>query len=390
MEIVRIRREDLLTFSSSRDQLTAYDQAMLELTRQLEDLRSNMEVIEQRHDLSAKLSKDIDEQWQGLRAKLSKDIDRQWQSLGTRLSEGIDAVSRQAELVAFKPGYEELALMAIRAKPAWGELVTSPTAGYAFAAMATLREAMERGPFAAKTIAALHSQLGNWFGVSLSAELFDQQKRQDVYLRTGLDPRLVDLEQQTFDVLLGATELRPTVPSPEESKDLNESADLNEDPTAELCKELLVEVEGDYQVEGLEQAVEDYRFLYSFESQLRSFVTDVLSKIAGPDWVKQRVPPDCLAGWRDRRAKDQRARPLPTYADLGDWSKIIQRKDNWPLFKPFFKRPSFVEESFIRLIPLRNDLAHTRPLTKADRLVFYVEIYQLKTAIRKPQVEDDD
>lgn len=309
------------------------------------------------------------EPWRGLPAA---DLDR----IGSQLRDGLDAVSRQAALAAFRPGYEELATMAARARPAWEELAASQTASYAFAAMASLREAIERAPFAEPAIAALRSQLGDWSAIRLSAELFDQQQRQEVYRRVGFDARLVAVAPATFDAMLGATELRPAKPPP--LRRIYVSADL-------------IEIEDD---EELERAAEDYRVLYRFESQLRGFVADVLSKEAGSDWVKQRVPPDCLKNWRDRREKDRKAKkhvhPLLSYADLGDWSKIIQRNDNWPLFEPIFRRKVLVEAAFIRLIPLRNDVAHMRPLTEADRLVFYAEIQQLWVAIRKPQDDEDE
>jgi len=306
------------------------------------------------------------------------EIDR----LARQLNEGLDAVMREVKLAAFSPGYEELAQMAVIAKPAWSELLTSPTASYAFAAMATLREAIERAPFADETIAALHNQLGDWSRIELSAELFDQQKRQEAYLRAGLDRRLIEVEPQTFDTMLEATELRPATPPP--LLRAYTSADLSEVEEVE-------EGEGDDEVR---QAVEDYEHLYRFESQLRGFVANKLAEEAGSDWFKQRVPGDCLTAWKERRQKDREAKkhvhPLPSYADLGDWPKIILRKDNWNLFQRFFNRQTFVQESFNRLIPLRNDVAHMHPLTEADRLVFYAEIQQLLGAIRGSQDDEDD
>lgn len=263
--------------------------------------------------------------------------------------------------------------MAASAKAAWSELLSNASARYALAAMSSLREAIEQAPFADETIVALHSQLGDWSGFGLSAELFDQQKRQEVYLRAGLDRRLVDLESQAFDALLGATKLKPA--RPPAVNHVHASADLAE----------VVELGQEEEQEEIAQTCEDYRNLYQFEGHLRSFVAGILSGTVGPDWMKKRVPGDCLRAWRERAAKDREAKkqvhPILSYADLGDWPKVICRRDNWPHFEPFFCRKSFVEESFIRLIPLRNDVAHMRPLTKADRLVYYAEIQQLSVAI---------
>jgi hypothetical protein len=340
--------------------------------------------------------------WQGLEASEAS-------RMAQRLNEGLEAISRQAELAAFRPKYEELAEMAAHAKPAWSELLTNSAASYAFAALATLREALEQSPFAEATMAALRSQLGDWSDIGLSPEQFDQQKRQEIYLRAGLDPRLINLEPQTFEAMLEATQLRPATPPPLRrayvSADLEtlETSDAAEPYRLVKAEEVRKEAvqagkteagEELEQEESLPQNVRDYQRLSRFESQFRGFVSEKLEAAAGPKWFKQRVPSDCLKNWRDRLTKDRDTRnhhhELLSYSDLGDWSKIILRADNWTLFEPYFKRKTFVEESFIRLIPLRNDIAHMRPLTKADRLVFYAEIKLLSLATRGPQAHDED
>lgn len=349
------------------------------------------------------------EPWNGLRPN---EIDQ----LTGQLHVGLDTVAQQAELAAFKPKYEELADVASYATGAWDELAVNPAAGYALATMATLREAIERRPFAEETIAALGSQLGDWSATGLSSDLFDQQKRQAFYLRAGLDRRLIDLEPQTFNAILGATELRWSPPSPRRD---HPSADLEPgqlrkkeqpevvdaetpdhkgeelEPTTEEQLLAMLELaseesllEGD---EELDQTAEDFRRLRHFESELRGFIADVLSRAAGPGWIKQRVPGDCLDAWKGRKKEARKdVYPLLSYADFGDWSKIIRRNDNWPHFEPYFKRRVFVEESFNRLLPLRNDIAHSRLLTHADRLVFYFETHQFLVAMKSPQIEEED
>jgi Swt1-like HEPN len=357
-------------------------------------------------------------QWVGMH---NLEIDK----LKNNLAEGLSAVERQAPLAAYMPEYNDLAKMAASAKPAWDELVARPSAGYALAALASLREAIERAPFAEETIVALHSQLGDWSGIGLSAKLFDQEERQQVYLLNGLDQRFIDLEPYTFDAMLLATDLKPATLLPPsnvsvEAKRKTAKADeerrvaeapeerrtavvreepgsikVHEEPTVEAPKER--NTAGDQAewktVENPKADVEAYQLLRTFEPELRAFVAKVLSEAIGPEWSKQRVPGECLKRWREKQDNDRKARKkssdLLSYADLGDWSMIICRRDNWPLFKTYFNRPTFVEESFNRLIPLRNDLAHMRSLTRADRLVFYAEILQLRSAIRYPEAGRD-
>ncbi len=85
------------------------------------------------------------EAWQGLQASEIEKISRQ-------LQESLDVVSRQVKLASFMPKYDEFVGMVSFAKPAWHELLVNPTASYAFAAMASLREAIDQGPFAETTI----------------------------------------------------------------------------------------------------------------------------------------------------------------------------------------------------------------------------------------------
>ena len=79
-----------------------------------------------------------------------------------------------------------------------------------------------------------------------------------------------------------------------------------------------------------------------------------------------------------RARKEQ---PLIAYADFSDYIRIIERKDNWArVFKAIFKRPSDVQESFIRLFPVRNITMHARLITLDDELLLRVETRRLINA----------
>lgn len=424
------QRNDILD-SISRDQLAAIDSIPREV-REL--MKGNRQLSEARDAASAAMLEPrwlreniqlprVDEvrlehyiePWHGLHLK-------EIEQLTGQLSEGVTAVSLQAQLGAFKPNLEEILNAASYAKSAWRELAANPAASYAFASMATLSEAIRQRPFADETIAAIRSQLGDWRGVVREQELFDQDKRQEFYLHAGMERRLIDLVPETFDAILDATELNPPPPPLRHayrSADLEEVEEkIEQDGEEKQAESVQSEIEdGEPQaeerhqqagevgqseagklqtvgeaghLEAEERAVTDYRLLFNFESQVRGFIAEVLTKAVGPEWSKQRVPSDCLNNWKERKkarrtGKDPHA--LLNFADLGDWPKIIQRKDNWPHFKPYFQRQSFVEEAFCRLIPLRNDIAHMRHLTQADRLVLQVEVQQFLAAM---QLDESD
>ncbi len=51
------------------------------------------------------------------------------------------------------------------------------------------------------------------------------------------------------------------------------------------------------------------------------------------------------------------------------------------VFKPIFKRPMLVQESFQRLYPIRMCTMHARLITQDDELYLYVETKRILKAI---------
>lgn len=74
------------------------------------------------------------------------------------------------------------------------------------------------------------------------------------------------------------------------------------------------------------------------------------------------------------------------YADFTDYVRVICKRDNWNIFKPFFDREENVRESFQRLYPVRLDTMHARPITQDDELLLYIETRRLSKVIigKKP------
>ena len=122
------------------------------------------------------------------------------------------------------------------------------------------------------------------------------------------------------------------------------------------------------------------------EDRLRALVIAELSRIAGSAWIRRRVPKDMKDKWENRRDtdRDQRGDSYPPiyYADLTDLSDLICRKDNWnDAFKPIFKYKDEFQVGMRRLNPIRNAIAHSRPLVRTDQLFLASEALRLFRAL---------
>ncbi len=116
-----------------------------------------------------------------------------------------------------------------------------------------------------------------------------------------------------------------------------------------------------------------WRILVTLEQHLRSFVQRSLKKSVGNNWIRQRVPEDVRKNWATRQNEDRvLSKPvyeLIQYADFMDLEKIINRNDNWQeVFKHVFRNRDDIRVTFARLHPIRNAIAHGRPLDSDDTL----------------------
>ena len=130
-----------------------------------------------------------------------------------------------------------------------------------------------------------------------------------------------------------------------------------------------------------------HRLLLDYvEHCLRTFIEARLGRVAGQAWVRRRVSEALRNKWRNRRQQDHDRRgdsyPLIYYADLMDLSDVICQNNNWEdAFRSVFKHKGEVQFGMQRLMPIRNALSHTRPLTRADQLFLSCEAYRLLRAL---------
>lgn len=125
--------------------------------------------------------------------------------------------------------------------------------------------------------------------------------------------------------------------------------------------------------------------LQRLELQLRKFIDQSLTTIAGSNWPKHRLPNGVYEKWKVRKSNDNGHAldwPLVAYADFTEYVDIICRTDNWKeAFEPVFQRKESVRESFQRMFPIRLAIAHARPICNADALYFYVEVKRMLEAM---------
>ena len=121
-----------------------------------------------------------------------------------------------------------------------------------------------------------------------------------------------------------------------------------------------------------------WKMLTELERRLRHVVEEELTKLDGPHWIKRRVPQSMRLRWKDRQEEDRTAgRPVYTdiqYSDFMDIADIVGRSNNWrEAFQPIFSNKEDFITSFRRLHPVRNAIAHGRPLGRADVLTLAAE-----------------
>lgn len=129
-----------------------------------------------------------------------------------------------------------------------------------------------------------------------------------------------------------------------------------------------------------------WQMLTELERLLRHTVEKALTKLAGPNWIEQRVPQNVCRRWKRRQEKERTAgRPVYSpiqYADFMDLADVIGQPGNWEeAFQPIFRNQEDFHVSLCRLHPVRNAIAHSRPLGRADVLTLVSEATRIFSAL---------
>ena len=229
-----------------------------------------------------------------------------------------------------------------------------------FARIARLRGVVDQlQPFAPPVNEIYNEELGE-------PVVFDnessQEDREKAALDAGLNPELIAFPQSEYPTVLVAAGFKVEL----------EDLDI---PTSEAGDQ-----SGQFDARHVQ-------LLNYVERRLREAIKSELERIAGSKWIRQRVPEDLRNRWSERREKDREKRgdayELIHYADFMDLDSIICRRDNWnKVFSRIFKNMQDFQISMQRLDPIRNAIAHNRPLVRTDQVTLCSEALRLLSAFK--------
>jgi hypothetical protein len=235
----------------------------------------------------------------------------------------------------------------------------------AFAELQTIGHALGSiAPFNADLATSLRAALGDWRDVTvLPTTIFENVvTRNEYYVGLGFDRSLTDFTAEAFD-------------------ETSKLAGLGTDRADE-------EPEDDEEY-GLLRTNRAHFQLMRFERDIREAINTLMIAEFGESWIECQTPGEMADEWKKKKSKalekGEAEQPLVAYADFTDYIKIIERADNWNrIFKAVFSRKSDVQESFVRLFPIRICTMHSRIITLEDELLMKVETLRVRKAFGRP------
>jgi hypothetical protein len=119
---------------------------------------------------------------------------------------------------------------------------------------------------------------------------------------------------------------------------------------------------------------EGHALLLDLEIGLREIAINLMKRKYGPAWTKSKLPADVAEKAKKGKHEEKKARWLDRidchplyYCDFPDLLKVIIRSDNWSdVFEAIFARKEIITGELQSIEPVRNKIAHHRPLTLRD------------------------
>ena len=249
----------------------------------------------------------------------------------------------------------------------WAQFSEGIASARALSDIIAMGEGISRfGGFDRSFASSLRPVLGDWRDAQMpsTSELLDPLRRFSFYIEQGLDPNLTTFTSEAFDEGLRVSGLWDTAAD----EDLDDEVDSDDDEVA--------------------RAEIAFSMLRHLEVEVRRFIQGAMEAHFGEKWMKQQVPSEMLKAWKEKRERaiqaGQESGTLLDFADFSDYKSIIERGDNWEkVFKAVFGRKGDVQESFLRLQPVRITTMHSRGVTKEDQLLLLVESRRVLGAIRR-------
>ena len=214
-------------------------------------------------------------------------------------------------------------------------------------------------PFSQSVAELIGDELGDVNTAGLSDNVDERDK---AAMRSGLNPELIAFPHATYNRVLFSAGFRLSfdpVPIPQAVESRDSGTAFNP---------------------------QHWRILNELEQRLRHLVEQRLEKLAGSNWIRQRIPQAMRERWTERQKEDRAdGRPVYAaiqYADFMDLANVIMRRDNWrEVFQEIFRDPKDIAVSLQRLHPVRKAVAHNRPLGRADVLTLVSEATRIFRAL---------
>ena len=112
------------------------------------------------------------------------------------------------------------------------------------------------------------------------------------------------------------------------------------------------------------------------------------------NWWAERIPEDVRRHAEDRQSRNERPWPWSEesattplhFVDFADYSRILTRRDNWrDAFRAVFQDEEILRAKLRELESIRNDVAHSRDLSPAQRQKLRIYESDLVACIKKTQ-----
>ncbi len=377
---ILIERAELEARSAGFPSPEAYRSAAFDLMRrQSESSRLIDEMFEKRSGVGSALA--LDGESSISLAMQAAEAHRRWEEafklpaeaeairLFREHAEAMDAYSRQ-----IGNGLAEHLLGTARAMTApWLNEELGTGSALAMMKMQAIGQAMrQHGPFDSATAEVLRSALGDWRGVAMpGAEvLVDPVGRSGLYHERGFSPHLTAFPRPAFVEGMHHAGLDLDGVG-EDFEPSDSSSDGDPDQEASFARNRSA-----------------FDQLQRFEVEIRRFIDKKMTAAYGARWIDTQLPPETRDEWRRKQAVEAKVsgeeKSLIEFADFTDYRLIIERRSNWStVFSPVFGRQADIQESLLRLYPVRIATMHSRIITQDDEMLLTVETRRILKAVRR-------
>ena len=296
-------------------------------------------------------------------AKISRSVDR----ANARVAEVARMVEPFRAVIASVSAWEAILTSRIaELRKPWALPDHSDQSMMGFARLSRLSDAVHtEAPYSESVGELVASELG----VGVEADSYDDTptRRDENAVKGGLNPELIAFPEGAYREVVSAAGFKfrdPAIPIPQAVESADPSSAF--DPMS-------------------------WAVLTELEQGLRRIVEECLSGLFGPNWIKHRVNKEMRTRWLERQGEDRDAGrqvfdPIQ-YASFADLDEVMRRKDNWrEAFEPIFRNKEDFLVSLRRLRPIRNAIAHSRPLSNSEVLYLVSEATRILSALKAPLV----